>query len=407
MKYRLFTSESVTEGHPDKLCDRISDGVLDDLIRQDENSRVAVETFCTTGMVIVGGEITTNGYCEINQLVRDVLLDVGYDSSEVGIDGRSCGVAVSIHAQSSDISEAVYKPQEARSGSEDVYDQIGAGDQGLMFGYACRDTDALGEEHRSVLMPLPVYLAHRLAERLSEVRRKREAAGLRPDGKTQVTIEYPDDGGPPVVHTILVSAQHDPGIGASEVEEIVRGLVLPKVVPDSVLPAGGWCAVKLLVNPSGRFEKGGPYADTGLTGRKIIADTYGGYARHGGGAFSGKDPTKVDRSGCYYARYAAKNLVAAGVADRLEIQVAYAIGRAYPLSLSFEDFGSAKVGREKIQAILNDPEIFDFRPAAIIANLDLRRPIYGQVSTYGHFGRKDLDLSWERLDRVELIRSRL
>ncbi len=402
----LFTSESVTEGHPDKLCDRISDTVLDDLIGQDPESRVAVETFCTTGIIMVGGEITTKGYSEINRIVRKVLLDVGYDSSDIGIDGRSCGVAVSIHEQSGDISQCVEESLEWRQGSRDPFDRFGAGDQGLMFGYASRDTEILGDEHAEAFMPLPIYIAHRLAERLAEIRKANPKLGLRPDGKTQVTLRYPR-GEPPVLHTLLVSSQHDPELEREDVEAVVREHVFPSVIPDALLPSGGLDGVKVLVNPSGRFVKGGPYADSGLTGRKIIVDTYGATARHGGGAFSGKDPTKVDRSGCYYARYVAKNLVAAGVAEKLEIQVAYAIGNAKPLSLTFNAFGRALIDLDRIDELLLDTELFDFRPAAIIENLDLKRPIYSALSAYGHFGRLGLDLPWERLDKVEAIRSKL
>jgi len=402
----LFTSESVTEGHPDKLCDRISDTILDDLIAQDAEARVAVETICITGLVLVGGEVKTTGYCDVSEIVRDVILDVGYNSSEVGLDGRSCGVAVAIHTQSPDISEGVSKSVEAREGSTDPLDQVGAGDQGLMFGYACRDTDWLGEEHKNAFMPMPIYLAHQLARRLTAIRKEGIAEGLRPDGKTQVTMRYPEDRCPSL-HTILISTQHEPDTRINDIEEIARKHIFPAVVPDVILPPGGWDDVNILINPSGRFEKGGPFADTGLTGRKVIVDTYGGMARHGGGAFSGKDPTKVDRSGSYFARYAAKNIVAAGLCDRIEIQVSYAIGRANPLSLSFREFGTAKVPLGTIDGILNSRDVFDFRPVAIIDHLDLRKPHYAKVAVYGHFGRTDLDLPWERLDKVEEIRGRI
>lgn len=397
----LFTSESVTEGHPDKLCDKISDSILDDMLSKDPNSRVALETFCITGLVLVGGEVTTEGYTDVSEIVRNVIIDVGYTSSNVGLDGRSCGVAVAINQQSADIAGGVEKK------ADDPYDAIGAGDQGLMFGYACRDTDYLGEGHENVLMPMPIYLAHRLAKRLENVRKKGLAEGLRPDGKTQVTMRYPENGCP-TVHTLLISSQHDEGMeldNSKRIAEIVRELVFPDVIPDSILPADGWAGVNIYVNPSGKFVKGGPFADTGMTGRKIIVDTYGGMARHGGGCFSGKDATKVDRSGTYYARYVAKNIVAAGLCDRIEVQVSYAIGRANPLSLSFKEFGTAKVPLETIHRVINDRSIFDFRPAAIIDNLQLRKPSYKQVATYGHFGRPDLDLTWERLDKVEAIKA--
>ncbi len=397
----LFTSESVTEGHPDKLCDKISDSILDDLLSKDPNSRVAVETFCITGLVLVGGEVTTEGYSDVPEIVRNVIVKVGYVSSQVGLDGNSCGVAVAINQQSSDIAGGVQKK------SDEPFNAIGAGDQGLMFGYACRDTDSLGEGHENALMPMPIYLAHKLAKRLEDVRKLGLAKGLRPDGKTQVTMRYSNECSPSI-HTLLVSAQHDEGLeedNSQQIVEIVRDLVFPDVIPESVLPANGWDGIKVFVNPSGKFVKGGPFADTGLTGRKIIVDTYGGMARHGGGCFSGKDATKVDRSGTYYARYAAKNIVAAGLCDRIEVQVAYAIGCANPLSLSFQDFGTAKVPPQTIGRVLNNKAIFDFRPAAIIHNLDLRKPIFSQVATYGHFGRIDLDLSWESLDKVEAIKA--
>jgi len=400
----LFTSESVTEGHPDKLCDRISDTILDDMLAQDDHSHVALETFCITGLVLVGGEVTTKGYTDVAKIVREVIVDVGYNSSEVGLDGWSCGVAVAINKQSPDIAGGVASSLEAREGSTDPFDHVGAGDQGLMFGYACRDTDYLRDGHENVLMPMPIYLAHRLSRRLTEVRKKGLAKGLRPDGKTQVTMRYPETECPSI-HTVLVSAQHEPELGVKDVTEIVRELVLPDVIPDAILPANGWAGVKVLVNPSGRFVNGGPFADTGLTGRKIIVDTYGGMARHGGGCFSGKDATKVDRSGSYYARYAAKNIVAAGLCDRIELQVAYAIGRANPLSLSFKEYGTAKVPLDTIDRIIHDRNIFDFRPASIIEQLDLRKPIFASVCVGGHFGRTDLDLTWERLDRVEAIRA--
>jgi len=405
-KERTFlTSESVTEGHPDKICDRISDSVLDDTLAQDKAARVACEVYCTTGLVLVGGEITTSGYVDISALVRKTLIDIGYDNCDYGISGNTCGVVVSIDQQSPDISDGVNKSVEVREGV--------AGDQGLMFGYACRDTDSVAD---GVLMPLPIHLAHALALRLAEVRREYRALEfpyLRPDGKTQVTV-YFEDGRPKYIDTIVVAAQHGPEIKQETLRDLVMERVVREAVPAHLLKNGSIgtnstldSATKVLVNPSGRFERGGPFADTGLTGRKIIIDTYGGWARHGGGALSGKDPTKVDRSGCYYARYAAKNLVAAGAAERVEIQVAYAIGKANPVSVSVDTFGTARVPEEKIQAVLADRSVFDFRPAAIIANLGLRAPIYRQVCCYGHFGRTDVDLAWEKTDKVEAVQERL
>lgn len=392
MSRRLFTSESVTEGHPDKMADQISDAILDAMIKDDPKSRVAAETLITTGQVHVAGEVTTETYVDIPSVVRDKILEIGYDSSKKGFDGSSCGVAVSIGAQSPDIAQGVEDAYEHREGEgQDDLDLQGAGDQGLMFGYACRDT--------TELMPLPITLAHRLAGRLSRVRREGTIPYLRPDGKTQVTVEY--DGDRPVrVDTVVVSSQHSPDID-------LRTLLTPDVKEHVVDPELSALDIdtdgyRLLVNPTGRFEVGGPMGDAGLTGRKIIIDTYGGMARHGGGAFSGKDPSKVDRSACYAMRWVAKNVVAAGLADRCEVQVAYAIGKAQPVGLFVECFGTEKVPVDRIQeAVL---QTFDLRPAAIIRDLDLLRPIYAQTAAYGHFGRTELDFSWESTDRVDALR---
>jgi S-adenosylmethionine synthetase len=389
---RLFTSESVTEGHPDKICDQISDTILDALVKDDPRSRVAVETMVTTGLVHVAGEVTTAAYADIPGLVRETILDIGYDSSTKGFDGHSCGVSVSIGAQSPDIAQGVDDAWEHRSGAAvDPLDLQGAGDQGLMFGYACDETPEL--------MPLPITVAHRLAEQLSRVRRNHVVPYLRPDGKTQVTIEY--DGDRPVrLDTVVVSTQHagsidletllTPDITAHVVEPVLRGVDLPSE------------GYRLLVNPTGRFEIGGPMGDAGLTGRKIIIDTYGGMARHGGGAFSGKDPSKVDRSAAYAMRWVAKTVVAAGLARRCEVQVAYAIGKAHPVGLFVECFGTETVPVQRIQRAVT--EVFDLRPAAIIRDLDLLRPIYSQTAAYGHFGRELPDFTWERTDRAEPLR---
>ena len=393
MSGRLFTSESVTEGHPDKIADQISDSVLDALLEQDPKSRVAVETLLTTGLVVVAGEVTTNAYAPISDIVRHRVLEIGYDSSKKGFDGRSCGVQVAIGAQSGDIAQGVDDAyEERRDHSVDPLDRQGAGDQGLMFGYACDDTPEL--------MPLPITIAHRLAERLTEVRKDGTLPYLRPDGKTQVTIEY--DGDRPVrVDTVVVSSQH-----AGDID--LEGLLTPDVkkhVVDEVLAKFDVDAsdYKLLVNPTGRFEVGGPMGDAGLTGRKIIIDTYGGMARHGGGAFSGKDPSKVDRSAAYAMRWVAKNVVAAGLARRCEVQVAYAIGKAQPVGLYIECFGTETVDATKIRdAIL---EVFDLRPAAIIRDLDLLRPIYAKTAAYGHFGRELPEFTWERTDRVAALQA--
>ncbi|MFJ2258674.1 methionine adenosyltransferase [Streptomyces sp. NPDC087844] len=402
MSRRLFTSESVTEGHPDKIADQISDTILDALLREDPLSRVAVETLITTGLVHVAGEVTTKAYAPIAQLVRDKILEIGYDSSKKGFDGASCGVSVSIGSQSPDIAQGVDTAYEKRvagtaaGDEEDELDKQGAGDQGLMFGYATDETPEL--------MPLPIHLAHRLARRLSEVRKNGTIPYLRPDGKTQVTIEY--DGDKAVrLDTVVVSSQHASDIDldsllAPDIREFVVEPELKALLDDGIkLETEGY---RLLVNPTGRFEIGGPMGDAGLTGRKIIIDTYGGMARHGGGAFSGKDPSKVDRSAAYAMRWVAKNVVAAGLASRCEVQVAYAIGKAEPVGLFVETFGTAKVDAEKIETAIS--EVFDLRPAAIIRDLDLLRPIYAQTAAYGHFGRALPEFTWERTDRVDALR---
>jgi S-adenosylmethionine synthetase len=390
---RLFTSESVTEGHPDKIADQISDGVLDALLGQDPRSRVAVETLITTGQVHVAGEVTTKAYADIPVIVRDTILGIGYDSSKKGFDGASCGVSVSIGSQSPDIARGVDAAIELRSGGSDSsLDAQGAGDQGMMFGFACGETPEL--------MPLPIALAHRLARRLAAARKDGTIPYLRPDGKTQVTIEY--DGWVPVrLHTVVVSSQHAPDISLdSLLTPDVREHVIGPEVEGLGLAVDGY---RLLVNPTGRFEIGGPMGDAGLTGRKIIVDTYGGYARHGGGAFSGKDPSKVDRSAAYAMRWVAKNVVAAGLAGRCEVQVAYAIGKAHPVSLFVETFGTATVPEARIEKAVG--EVFDLRPAAIIRDLDLLRPIYQQTAAYGHFGRELPEFTWERTDRVTDLKS--
>jgi S-adenosylmethionine synthetase len=393
VSHRLFTSESVTEGHPDKICDQISDSILDALLAQDPGSRVAVETMVTTGLVHVAGEVTTEAYDDIPGIVRKTILDIGYDSSTKGFDGNSCGVEISIGAQSPDIAQGVDKAYEARvEAGEDPLDLQGAGDQGLMFGYANEDTPEL--------LPLPIWLAHRLAERLSEVRKNGEVPYLRPDGKTQVTIAY--DGNRAVrLDTVVVSSQHAPDVS---LENLLQPDIADHVVKP-IIDAVGIDAsdFRLLVNPTGRFEIGGPMGDAGLTGRKIIVDTYGGFARHGGGAFSGKDPSKVDRSAAYAMRWVAKNVVAAGLAKQAEVQVAYAIGKAHPVGLYLETFGTETVPVERIQKAI--AEVFDLRPAAIIRDLDLLRPIYRRTAAYGHFGRLHSDFTWERTDRVADLQS--
>jgi S-adenosylmethionine synthetase len=386
---RLFTSESVTEGHPDKLADQVSDAVLDALIKDDPYSRVAVETFAITGQIHIAGEVTTKTYVDIPRLARETVREVGYTRSAIGFDAETCGVSVSIDEQSPDIALGVDRSMEAKGGDSDEFELLGAGDQGMMFGYACRETREL--------MPLPIVLAHNLTRHLSAVRKNGDIPYLRPDGKSQVTIEYEDDC-PKRVEAVVVSTQHDPEIPLEEIRREIAERVIAHVIPLSMRDE----ATRIYVNPTGRFVIGGPKGDAGLTGRKIIADTYGGMARHGGGAFSGKDPTKVDRSGAYAARWVAKNVVAAGLAERCEVQVAYAIGVAHPVSVAVETFGTAKLPEEQIErAVL---EVFDLRPAAIIHHLDLRRPIYKQTAAYGHFGRPDLDLPWERVDRVDALR---
>ncbi|MCP3819285.1 methionine adenosyltransferase [Streptomyces sp. A3M-1-3] len=398
MSQRLFTSESVTEGHPDKIADRISDTVLDALLAQDPRSRVAVETLITTGQVHVAGEVTTSAWADIPALVREAVLEIGYDSSAKGFDGASCGVSVSIGAQSPDIAQGVDTAYERRvEGDEDELDRQGAGDQGLMFGYACDEAPNL--------MPLPIEVAHRLSRRLTEIRKDGTIPYLRPDGKTQVTIEY--DGETPVrLDTVVVSSQHAGGIDLDallipDIREHVVEYALAGLVEDGIkLDTEGF---RLLVNPTGRFEIGGPMGDAGLTGRKIIIDTYGGMARHGGGAFSGKDPSKVDRSAAYAMRWVAKNVVAAGLASRCEVQVAYAIGKAEPVGLFVETFGTAKTDVSRIQNAIT--EVFDLRPAAIVRDLDLLRPIYAQTAAYGHFGRELPAFTWERTDRAEALRA--
>ena len=386
---RFFTSESVTEGHPDKIADQISDAILDALLRDDPCSRVAVETFAITGQIHLAGEVTTNTYIDMPRIVRETIRDIGYTKSAVGFDSETCGVSISIDEQSPDIAMGVDRSLEAKSGLDDEFEQTGAGDQGMMFGYACRETDEL--------MPLPIVLAHNLTRHLAAVRKNGDIPYLRPDGKSQVTVEYDGDR-PRRVDAVVISTQHDPDIPLEVIRNEVTEKVINHVIPMALRDAG----TRIYVNPTGRFVIGGPKGDAGLTGRKIIADTYGGMARHGGGAFSGKDPTKVDRSAAYAARWVAKNVVAAGLADRCEVQVAYAIGVAHPMSVLVETFGTGRLDEETIAKAVRD--VFDLRPAAIIHHLNLRRPIYKQTAAYGHFGRPDLDLPWERLDRVEALR---
>ncbi len=387
---KLFTSESVTEGHPDKICDQISDAVLDALLAADPNSRVACETAITTGLVLVMGEITTDAYVDIQKLVRETVDKIGYNRGKYGFDAHTCGVITAIDEQSADIALGVDHSQEAKSGEHDEAEEIGAGDQGIMFGYACNETPEL--------MPMPVALAHKLSRRLTEVRKSGLLDYLRPDGKTQVTVEYDDD---KIlrVDTVLVSSQHDPDVTQKQIRKDIIEHVIKHIIPAELLDD----ETKYFVNPTGQFIIGGPHGDSGLTGRKIIVDTYGGYARHGGGAFSGKDPTKVDRSAAYAARYAAKNLVAAGLADKCEIQLAYAIGVAHPVSILVDSFGTGKVSDARLAELVE--EHFDMRPAAIIRDLDLRRPIYQQVAAYGHMGRTDIDVPWEKTDKVEALKA--
>jgi len=389
----VFTSESVTEGHPDKMADQISDAVLDAVISEDKKARVAVETLIKTGIVVVAGEITTNVYVEIPDIAREVIKNIGYTRAKYGFDFETCGVLVSIGKQSANIAQGVSKSIEAREGNgyEDQIDRIGAGDQGMMFGFACTETPEF--------MPLPIQLAHQLAHRLAEVRKAGTLSYLRPDGKTQVTVAY-ENGKPVAIDTIVIACQHAPMIDIdTQIAPDIREHVIKPIIPEEYMSK----KIKLYVNPTGEFTIGGPMGDTGLTGRKIIVDTYGGYARHGGGCFSGKDPSKVDRSASYAARYVAKNLVAAGVADKIEIEVAYAIGVAHPVSIMVETFGTEKVDMKKIDAAVR--EIFDLRPGAIVKDLDLLRPIYRKTAAYGHFGRHDRDFTWERLDKVDDIKS--
>ena len=387
---RFFTSESVTEGHPDKICDQISDAILDEMLRQDPNSRVACETFVTTGIVNVMGEITTEAYVDIPAVVRKTVREIGYDRAKYGFDADTCAVVTSIHEQSADIALGVDNSQEAKAGEAE--NDHGAGDQGLMFGFACNETPEL--------MPLPISLAHKLAMRLTEVRKSGLLSYLRPDGKTQVTVEYENDK-PVRIEAIVVSSQHSADVSLDLIrKDVIENVIVP-IVPNDMIDEN----TKIYVNPTGRFVIGGPCGDTGLTGRKIIVDTYGGYSRHGGGAFSGKDPTKVDRSASYAARYVAKNIVASGVADKCEVQIAYAIGVARPVSVLVDTFGTARVDEEKIAEFVN--ENVDLRPSAIISKFDLRRPIYRQVAAYGHVGREDLDLPWEKTDLADKIKKEL
>jgi S-adenosylmethionine synthetase len=389
---RLFTSESVTEGHPDKICDQISDSILDAMLEQDPTSRVAVETLVTTGLVHVAGEVTTSGYVEIPKLVREKIREIGYTSSEIGFDGDSCGVSISIGQQSPDIAQGVDSGLEVRAGSsKDRFDGQGAGDQGIMFGYATNETPTL--------IPTAIHLAHQLSEALAKVRKSGQVPFLRPDGKTQVTVGFDKDV-PKTIDTVVLSTQHNPGVTHAEIVERMSQEVIQPILEDSGLD---FSAVKMLINPTGKFEIGGPMGDAGLTGRKIIVDTYGGAARHGGGAFSGKDPSKVDRSAAYALRWVAKNVVAAGLASRVEVQVAYAIGVARPVGLYVETFGTGNVSDEAIVSAIN--EVFDLRPRAIIEDLDLLRPIYAQTATYGHFGRELPNFTWERTDRAALLQS--
>lgn len=385
----FYTSESVTEGHPDKMCDQISDAVLDELVRQDPMSRVACETATTTGLIVVMGEITTNGYADIGTIARNVVKDIGYTRGKYGFDADTCGVMVSIKEQSGDIAMGVNKALESRELSDDEIDQIGAGDQGMMIGFACNETPEL--------MPLTISLAHKLARNLAAVRKDGTLPWLRPDGKSQVTVEY-EFGKPKRVDTVLISTQHAPEISQSQIRDAVIDCVIKPTIPTDLLDAN----TKIYVNPTGRFVVGGPMGDAGLTGRKIIVDTYGGIARHGGGAFSGKDGTKVDRSAAYMARYVAKNVVAAGLAERFELQVSYAIGVAHPLSLAVEAFGTGKVSDEVLEQLIR--KHFDLRPAAIIRDLELRKPIFRQTAAYGHFGRDDLGVAWEKTDKAAILR---
>lgn len=395
MEKHLFTSESVTEGHPDKMCDQISDAILDALMEQDPMSRVACETSTTTGLVLVMGEITTKAYVDIQKIVRDTVREIGYTRGKFGFDADTCGVITAIDEQSSDIAMGVDKALEAKENkmSEEELDAIGAGDQGMMFGYASDETPEL--------MPYPIALAHKLSRRLTEVRKNGTLPYLRPDGKTQVTVEYDEEGIPTRLDAVVLSTQHDPDVTQEQIYEDIKKYVFDAVIPEGMTDEN----TKFFINPTGRFVIGGPHGDSGLTGRKIIVDTYGGMARHGGGAFSGKDCTKVDRSAAYAARYVAKNIVAAGLAKKCEIQLSYAIGVAHPTSIMVDTFGTGKISEEKMVEMIR--ENFDLRPAGIIKMLDLRRPIYKQTAAYGHFGRTDIDLPWERLDKVEELKKYL
>ena len=398
MERRLFTSESVTEGHPDKMCDAISDAILDALMEQDPMSRVACETATTTGLVMVMGEITTKAYVDIQKIVRETIREIGYDRAKYGFDCDTCGVLTAIDEQSADIALGVDKALEAKQAgekhlTEEELDAIGAGDQGMMFGFASNET----EEY----MPYPISMAHKLARRLTEVRKNGTLKYLRPDGKTQVTVEYDENDKPVRLDAVVLSTQHDENVSQEQIHEDIKKYVFDEIIPADMVDEN----TKFFINPTGRFVIGGPHGDSGLTGRKIIVDTYGGYARHGGGAFSGKDCTKVDRSAAYAARYVAKNIVAAGLADKCEIQLSYAIGVAHPTSIMVDTFGTGKVSNEKLVEIIR--ENFDLRPAGIIKMLDLRRPIYKQTAAYGHFGRHDVDLPWEKLDRVEDLKKYL
>jgi S-adenosylmethionine synthetase len=393
-KLRQFTSESVTEGHPDKICDQISDAILDAMLAQDKDARVAVETMVTTGLVHVAGEVSTSGYVEIPSIVRDTILGIGYNSSKIGFDGKSCGVSVSIGQQSPDIAQGVDSGLEVRDqGSTDRFESQGAGDQGIMFGYASNETPTY--------MPTAIALSHRLSEKLASVRKSGEVSFLRPDGKTQVTVGF-DGSTPKTIEAVVVSSQHDDGVSQADIHEAIKSSVIVPILEQSGLD---FSAAKFFINPTGKFVIGGPQGDAGLTGRKIIVDTYGGAARHGGGAFSGKDPSKVDRSAAYAMRWVAKNVVASGAADRVEVQVAYAIGVANPVGIYLETFGTEKVATASIEQAIRD--IFDLRPRAIVENLDLLRPIYSKTAAYGHFGRELPEFSWEKLDRVDALRSAL